>query len=67
MPIHITLDAVPAQRGLRANLTTGVGVSEAHLRSGKLNAVPFETLAKVCEAFNCKPCALIDSSVESRA
>ena len=64
MPIRITLDAVLAERGMRANrLAAVVGVSETHLslfRSGKVKGVRFETLAKLCEALDCKPGDLID-------
>lgn len=64
MAIRITLDAVLAQRGMRANrLAAAIGVSETHLslfRSGKVKGVRFETLAKLCEALECKPGDLID-------
>jgi putative transcriptional regulator len=64
MPIRITLDAVLAARGMRANrLAAAIGVSETHLslfRSGKVKGVRFETLAKLCEALDCKPGDLID-------
>lgn len=63
MPIKITLDAVLAERGMRANrLAAQIGVSETHLslfRSGKVKGVRFETLAKLCEALDCKPGDLI--------
>jgi putative transcriptional regulator len=64
MAIRITLDAVLAARGMRANrLAATIGVSETHLslfRSGKVKGVRFETLAKLCEALECKPGDLID-------
>lgn len=64
MAIRITLDAVLAARGMRANrLAAAIGVSETHLslfRSGKVKGVRFETLAKLCEALECKPGDLID-------
>lgn len=64
MPIRITLDAVLAKRGMRANrLAAEIGVSETHLslfRSGKVKGVRFETLVKLCEALDCKPGDLID-------
>jgi putative transcriptional regulator len=64
MPIRITLDAVLVRRGIRANrLAAEIGVSETHLslfRSGKVKGVRFETLAKMCEALDCKPGDLID-------
>lgn len=64
MPIRITLDAVLAKRGMRANrLAAEIGVSETHLslfRSGKVKGVRFETLSKLCEALDCKPGDLFD-------
>lgn len=64
MPIRITLDAVLADRGIRANrLAAEIGVSETHLslfRSSKVKGVRFETLEKLCRALDCKPGDLID-------
>ena len=64
MGIVITLDAVLAARGMRANrLAAEIGVSETHLslfRSGKVKGVRFETLAKLCAALDCKPGDLLD-------
>lgn len=64
MPIRITLDAMLAKRGMRANrLAAAIGVSETHLslfRSGKVKGVRFETLLKLCEALDCKPGDIID-------
>ncbi|MEO7635188.1 MAG: helix-turn-helix transcriptional regulator [Sphingomicrobium sp.] len=64
MPVRITLDAMLAKRGMRANrLAAVIGVSETHLslfRSGKVKGVRFETLAKLCAALDCKPGDLID-------
>ena len=66
MGIVITLDAVLAARGMRANrLAAEIGVSETHLslfRSGKVKGVRFETLAKLCAALDCKPGDLLDYS-----
>ena len=64
MPVKVTLDAMLASRGMRANkLAAAIGVSETHLslfRSGKVKGVRFETLAKLCAALNCKPGDLLD-------
>ena len=64
MRIVITLDAVLAARGMRANrLAAEIGVSETHLslfRSGRVKGVRFETLAKLCAALDCKPGDLLD-------
>lgn len=64
MPVRITLDAMLAKRGMRANrLAAEIGVSETHLsqfRSGKVKGVRFDTLARLCEALDCKPGDLLD-------
>ena len=71
MPVRITLDAVLAARGMKAKeLAARIGVSETHLslfRSGKVKGVRFETLAKLCEALDCKPGDLIDYSSDQGA
>jgi putative transcriptional regulator len=62
--IRITLDAVLAARGMTAKqLAARIGVSETHLslfRSGKVKGVRFDTLAKLCEALECRPGDLLD-------
>jgi putative transcriptional regulator len=64
VPIRITLDAMLAARGMTAKqLASTIGVSETHLslfRSGKVKGVRFDTLAKLCEALDCKPGDLLD-------
>ena len=59
MPIRITLDALLAQRGLKAKqVAAQIGVSETHLslfRSGKVRGVRFSTLAKLCVVLECQP------------
>lgn len=68
MRIVITLDAVLAARGMTAKQLAGrIGVSETHLslfRTGKVKGVRFETLAKLCEALECRPGDLIDAAGE---
>jgi putative transcriptional regulator len=63
MPIVITIDAVLAERKLRAkDLAATIGVSETHLslfRSGKVKGVRFSTLARLCAALECQPADLL--------
>lgn len=65
MRIVVTLDAMLAARGITAKqLAARIGVSETHLslfRTGKVKGVRFETLAKLCEALDCRPGDLIDA------
>ena len=64
MRIIVTLDVMLARRKVRAkDLAERVGVTEANLsllRTGKVKGVRFETLAKICEALECKPGDLLD-------
>lgn len=64
MRIVVTLDVMLARRKMRAkDLAERVGVTEANLsllRTGKVKGVRFETLAKICEALECKPADLLD-------
>jgi putative transcriptional regulator len=64
MPIRVTLEPVLLRSGMKAkDLAAAIDVSETHLslfRSGKVKGVRFETLAKLCEALNCKPGDLLD-------
>ena len=63
MGIRVTLDAVLAERRLKAKeVAARIGVSETHLslfRSGKVKGVRFETLAKLCKVLQCQPGDLI--------
>ena len=64
MPVKLTLDVVLAQRKVRArDLAARIGISETQLsllRTGKVNGVRFETLAKLCLLLECKPGDLLD-------
>jgi putative transcriptional regulator len=64
MPIHITLDAVLARRGMTGKqLAREVGLSETQLslfRSGKVRGIRFSSLARLCAALDCKPGELLD-------
>ncbi|MDP3458308.1 MAG: helix-turn-helix transcriptional regulator [Hyphomonas sp.] len=53
-----------ARRKMKAkDLAAAIGITEANLsllKSGKVKGVRFETLAKLCEALDCKPGDLLD-------
>lgn len=65
MRIIVTLDVMIARRKIKAkDLAERIGITEANLsllRTGKVKGVRFETLAKLCEALDCKPGDLLDS------
>jgi len=62
--IVVTLDVMLARRKMKSkDLAERVGITEANLsllRTGKVKGVRFETLAKICEALECKPADLLD-------
>ena len=62
--IVVTLDVMLARRKMKSkDLAERVGITEANLsllRNGKVKGVRFETLAKICEALDCKPADLLD-------
>lgn len=64
MRIVVTLDVMLARRKMKSkDLAERVGITEANLsllRNGKVKGVRFETLAKICEALDCKPADLLD-------
>jgi putative transcriptional regulator len=64
MPIRVTLDAVLADRRIRAKeLARRMGISETQLslfRSGKVRGIRFSTLAAMCAVLECLPGDLID-------
>jgi putative transcriptional regulator len=64
MRIVVTLDIMLARRKMRAKeLAERIGITEANLsllRTGKVKGVRFETLAKLCEALDCKPGDLLE-------
>jgi len=64
MRIVVTLDVMLARRKMKSkDLAERIGITEANLsllRTGKVKGVRFETLAKICEALNCKPGDLLD-------
>ena len=65
--IVVTLDVMLARRKMKSkDLAERVGITEANLsllRTGKVKGVRFETLAKICEALECKPSDLLDVEV----
>jgi putative transcriptional regulator len=64
MPIIVRLDVMLALRKAKAKeVAEKIGLSETNLsllRSGRVKGVRFETLAKLCEALDCKPGDLLD-------
>ena len=70
MRVVVTLDVMLARRKLRAkDLAERVGLTEANLsllRTGKVKGVRFETLARLCEALDCKPGDLLDVEGDKR-
>ncbi|MEZ5961053.1 MAG: helix-turn-helix transcriptional regulator [Hyphomonadaceae bacterium] len=64
MRIVVTLDVMLARRKMKSkDLAERVGITEANLsllRNGKVKGVRFETLAKICEALDCRPADLLD-------
>jgi putative transcriptional regulator len=64
MPIRVTLDAVLADRRMKAReLARRMGISETQLslfRSGKVRGIRFSTLAAMCAVLECRPGELID-------
>lgn len=62
--IIVTLDVMLARRKMKAkDLAAAIGITEANLsllKSGKVKGVRFDTLARLCEALDCKPGDLLD-------
>lgn len=59
MPVRVTLDAVLAERRIKAkDLARQMGISETQLslfRSGKVRGIRFSTVAAMCAALDCTP------------
>ena len=59
MPIIVNLDVVLAQRKMRLNtLAELVDITPQNLsvlKTGKANAIRFDTLEKICEVLECQP------------
>jgi putative transcriptional regulator len=64
MPIRVTLDAVLADRRMKAkDLARAMGISETQLslfRSGKVRGIRFSTIAAMCAVLECRPADLLD-------
>jgi putative transcriptional regulator len=64
MPIRITLDQrLQAKRMTARELAAQIGLSETQLslfRSGKVKGIRFSTLARLCDALDCRPGDLLD-------
>ena len=64
MPIRVTLDAVLADRRMKAkDLARTMGISETQLslfRSGKVRGIRFSTIAAMCAVLECRPGDLLD-------
>jgi putative transcriptional regulator len=64
MPVRVTLDAVLADRRMKAkDLARRMGISETQLslfRSGKVRGIRFATMAAMCAVLECRPGDLLD-------
>lgn len=64
MPIVVRLDVVMAQRKLRGrDLASDIGLTAANLsklKSGRVKAIRFSTLERLCEALDCQPGDLLE-------
>ena len=69
--IIVNLDVVMAKRKISlTELSDLVGISLANLsnlKTGKVRAIRFTTLAALCEALNCQPGDLLEFRLFSRA
>ena len=66
--IIVNLGVVLAERRVRAKaLAEEIGITEANLsllKSGKVKGVRFDTLARICQALDCKPGDILDYTDE---
>jgi len=64
MPVRITLDAMLAERRMKAKeLARAIGMSETQLslfRSGKVRGIRFSSLSAICAILECRPGDLLD-------
>jgi putative transcriptional regulator len=69
MPIRVTLDAMLADRKIKAkDLARAMGISETQLslfRSGKVRGIRFSTIGAMCAVLNCRPGDLLDYDYDS--
>jgi len=68
MPIITRLDRVLADRKMQLQeLADAVGISIANLsnlKTGKVRAIRFSTLEKICEVLDCQPGDLLEYETE---
>lgn len=68
MPIIIRLDRVMADRKITLNeLSEKVGVSVvnlSNLKTGKVKAIRFSTLASICQVLKCQPGDILEFDEE---
>ncbi|MBL4596597.1 MAG: helix-turn-helix transcriptional regulator [Robiginitomaculum sp.] len=68
MNIKVTLNVMLAKRNMKAkDLAAFVGITEQNLsllRTGKVKGVRFSTLARICEALQCKPGDILDVDLD---
>lgn len=68
MPIIIRLDRVMADRKITLNeLSEKVGVSVvnlSNLKTGKVKAIRFSTLASICQVLKCQPGDILEFDKE---
>ncbi|MBY6240299.1 helix-turn-helix transcriptional regulator [Methylosinus sp. Sm6] len=64
MAIFVDLDVMLARRKMRSReLAQRIGVAEQNaslLKSGAVKGIRFDTLAKICEALDCRPGDILD-------
>ena len=70
MPIILRLDRVMADRKMSLNeLSARVGVANVNLsklKTGKVSAIRFSTLAAICDVLNCQPGDILEYSPEDK-
>ena len=70
MPIILRLDRVMADRKISLNqLAERVGISNVNLskiKTGKVSAIRFSTLAAICDALDCQPGDILEFRREGK-
>lgn len=64
MPVTLKLNAIMKERKISLNdLSEQVGITNvnlSHIKTGKIKAIRFSTLGKLCEILDCKPGDILD-------
>ena len=64
MPIIVNLDSVLIERKMKSkDLAEIIGITTANLsilKSGKVKAIRFSTLAAICKALDCQPADILE-------